>query len=373
MKAKSQGISRIPSLDGFRAVAVLLVFQSHAYLLFGNTDGADFRKYYAILESLGALGVTGFFFLSGFLITTLLRNEYEATGRISILNFYLRRIYRLAPPFYLVVIIVFVLARLGYFDAPMTLAQLIAQALHTTNYYLILIDGNAFRVQGTGVMWSLAVEEHFYLLYPLAFVPLLTRFSYANIALVLLATCLLILVWRWIGFFELGFSASWLTFATDSRADSILAGCLMGVWRNPSIDARAIGNSRTGPAIVIACCGIACVTPLMDLGGIQYVVSYTVQSLCLFVIVTQAIVHPEWWCFKWLNWSPVMALGTISYTFYLCHLVFLKLVQHNSALAGAQAVIVAFILTVAFSMATYWVIEKRMARLRKQLHREYAG
>jgi peptidoglycan/LPS O-acetylase OafA/YrhL len=349
------------------------VFQSHAYLLFGDFGSVTFSQNYKILESLGALGVTAFFFLSGFLITTLLRNEYTVTGGISIRNFYLRRIYRLAPVFYLVLICVFLLSYAGYFSSAMTWVQLLAQALQATNYYLILINDVAFRAQGTGTMWSLAVEEHFYLIYPLIFLPLLARFSFARITLILLAICLMILIWRFVGFFGLGFSSTWLTYATDSRADSILAGCLMGVWRNPSIDGCAIRNSVTGQAVVIACCGIAVLIPLIDLAGIQYVLSYTIQSLCLFVIFTHAILRPEWWCFRWLNWSPFVALGTVSYCFYLCHLPIMKLILHNAEMAGTQATVVAFLLTVIFSAATYWGIERHMARLRRRLHRDTAG
>jgi peptidoglycan/LPS O-acetylase OafA/YrhL len=99
---------------------------------------------------------------------------------------------------------------------------------------------------------------------------------------------------------------------------------------------------------------------------------YTVQSLCLFVIFTQAIRRPEWWFFKWLNWAPVMALGTISYTFYLSHLVIIKLIRSNTELSGFTGASLAFGGALVFSTLSYWAIERHAARLRKQLHREYS-
>jgi len=82
-----QNIRHIPSLDGLRAVSFLLVFVGHA--------GLD--RFVP-----GGLGVTIFFFLSGFLITTLMRNEYERTGGVNLRHFWLRRALRILPPFYLV-------------------------------------------------------------------------------------------------------------------------------------------------------------------------------------------------------------------------------------------------------------------------------
>src|SRR5438105_2995303 len=85
--ASSEGGFQIPSLDGIRAVSFLIVFLAHAGL----------ERYVP-----GYFGLTVFFFLSGFLITTLLRREYDRTGSVSLSHFYLRRILRIFPPFYLV-------------------------------------------------------------------------------------------------------------------------------------------------------------------------------------------------------------------------------------------------------------------------------
>jgi peptidoglycan/LPS O-acetylase OafA/YrhL len=91
--------SHIPSLDGLRAASFLLVFAAHA----GLKD---------IIP--GAFGVTVFFFLSGYLITTLMRGEVSRTGRVSLTSFYLRRALRILPPFYIVLVAATLLAGLGF-------------------------------------------------------------------------------------------------------------------------------------------------------------------------------------------------------------------------------------------------------------------
>src|SRR5262249_9481143 len=129
----------IPSLDGIRAVAVSIVFLFHAA--------------HGVFP--GGVGVTIFFFLSGFLITTLLRLEAEQAGRVSLRNFYLRRALRILPPMY-ITLAGATLASVVIRD-PLSMPVLAFQALHFTNY---LMDHESSFPIGTIVLWSLAVEEH---------------------------------------------------------------------------------------------------------------------------------------------------------------------------------------------------------------------
>src|SRR5215831_3824360 len=151
----------IPSLDGIRACSVMVVFAAHAGLR-GLIPG-DF-------------GVTVFFFLSGYLITTLLRMEHEQSGTISFRAFYLRRVLRIFPPFYLALGIATLLWLAGALPGPsFRLDGLLSQVFFLTNYWVVQHlwwDGHA---PGTWIFWSLAVEEHFYLAFPLVYF-LLLRF-----------------------------------------------------------------------------------------------------------------------------------------------------------------------------------------------------
>ena len=151
----------IPSLDGIRALAVGLVFAAHAGA--GNI-------------SPGPLGVTIFFFLSGYLITTLLRMEFEKTGSISLRNFYLRRAFRILPPLYLVLAAAYGLTLLGLLGAQkLRLGACLSQVFFFRDYQILSSgwDGSQTgRPLGTGSLWSLAVEEHFYILFPLCYLVL---------------------------------------------------------------------------------------------------------------------------------------------------------------------------------------------------------
>src|SRR5579871_4507281 len=150
--ARSSRLEVIPSLDGFRAVSVLIVVLGHSGL-----------------EALvpGGLGVTIFFFLSGYLITTLMLKERENTGEINILHFYARRVFRLMPPLLISLAIAYGLTYAGLLSGGITRTGLAAQLLYFANYYGLYFDMGNTIPDGTGILWSLAVEEHFYIFYPL--------------------------------------------------------------------------------------------------------------------------------------------------------------------------------------------------------------
>jgi len=140
----------IPSLDGIRAVAVSLVFFAHAGL-----------------EHVvpGGLGVTIFFVLSGFLITTLMRIEHARSGRIHFGGFYLRRLLRLMPPLFIVVAAAAALSAAALIDGGFTFGGLLSALFYLGNYHVIAHDFHGMPA-GIGVVWSLAIEEHYYLLFP---------------------------------------------------------------------------------------------------------------------------------------------------------------------------------------------------------------
>ena len=140
----------IPALDGIRAVAVLLVFLSH-------TSEQPLIP--------GGLGVTIFFFLSGYLITTLLRREAASKGFISMSDFYLRRAFRILPPMYLTLAIAWAITRFGHLPTQGNALGLFATTFYFYNY-ADLLHLHALVPSGMNLLWSLMVEEHFYLVFP---------------------------------------------------------------------------------------------------------------------------------------------------------------------------------------------------------------
>ena len=214
------GRGPIPSLDGLRALAVLIVVVSHAG--YGETVP-------------GGLGVTIFFFLSGYLITTLILDEQGRHGTINVPHFYLRRAFRLLPPLFVTLAIAYSLVAVGWLDGGFSWQGLGSQIFYFANYYTIFIDEGGTTPAGTGILWSLAVEEHFYIVFPVLMF-IMMRFANARRLLIglFVGLCILALAWRvWLvsrpGFVEIR-----TYYSTDTRFDSILFGCLLALWRNPA-------------------------------------------------------------------------------------------------------------------------------------------
>lgn len=351
----------IPSLDGIRAAAVMIVFIGHCGL--GHVIP-------------GGFGVTVFFFLSGYLITTLLRREYEKTGGISLRAFYLRRIYRIFPPMYLVLGILMALALSGVLSGVagemMSPVAILAQAAHFTNYYLIAHPPGELApvVPYSGVMWSLAVEEHFYLLFPLSLLLLWRKgYSHHKAALVLAAACAAVLAWRIFLSATLEHPGHWTYHASDSRVDSILFGCIMALWYNPALDPAPKGIGSRGWA-ALCVLGLAAIAGayLYRSPAFRDTLRYTVVGIALFPLFWCAVKYATRPAFAWLNLRPVRALGIVSYTFYLAHFAIIDLTGRIPGVSGFAQALLAFAFTAAFSAACYVLVEKRFAVLRRQLH-----
>ena len=146
----------------------------------------------------GGLGVTIFFVLSGYLITTLMRIEMERTGTVNFRLFYLRRVLRIFPSCYLVLGLA---ALYGWYSGRMDPWWLLGQVVQLTNYQIIAGGWTAPIAPNTDVYWSLAVEEHFYLVFPLFFVVLAKLKLAGRRAAILLLLCALVFAWRcWLVF-----------------------------------------------------------------------------------------------------------------------------------------------------------------------------
>jgi peptidoglycan/LPS O-acetylase OafA/YrhL len=346
----------IPSLDGIRAIAVALVFLAH-------ND----------LENVipGGLGVTIFFVLSGYLISTLMRIEYAANRSLDYRGFYLRRFLRLMPPLVCVVVLVGLLAAFGAVDGEFSVGGLLAVLFYYGNYFVIAHDFNGLPA-GVGVVWSLAVEEHYYLLYPPLAAVLLRSGRMGASAAALLALCALVLAWRfWLALH--GASAAHLTMATDTRVDAILAGCVMALWRNPWLDPKPAADTRRDALVVAVCAAVLLLTLLYRDELFRATVRYSLQSAAVAPLIYLAVARAQRWPFRWLNARPLVYLGTISYTVYLSHHVILLLVaKHWPALGWLGATLVGIALTLAVAEPIRRFVERPCARLRNHLHRRRA-
>jgi len=350
------GAMQIPSLDGLRAASFLIVFAAQAGL-----------------ESIvpGGFGVTVFFFLSGYLITTLMRVEAAETGHVSQRNFYLRRALRILPPFYVVLVGASALVLLGVLDAgaPLRVMPVASQFLHFSNYWIAWHGQNGM-ASGTNVYWSLAVEEHFYLLFPIAFVAASRlRLTGRATAMALWGLCAAVALWRCLLVFRFHVPADRTYMASDTRVDSIAFGCALAMWKNPTLDpVRSRAESRFWQNVLFpAGVALLLVTFIVRAPAFRETVRYTLQGIGLTPVFVAAVRWPRWFVFRPLNWRPVRFVGTLSYSLYLVHFVVLTEIEQRSSFSAVARAAIALVVSLVLAWTIYRVIEKPCARLRRRL------
>jgi len=318
--------NRIPSLDGLRAISILCVIAGHL--------GAG--------PALGAFGVNVFFVISGYLITTLLRNEREASGRISLLAFYLRRSFRIFPASF---------AFIGFVAlmAPSVRPDLPYAVTYTMSYHM---DKSS---QLLSHLWSLSVEEQFYLLWPLALVLAFRRRGRIAIAVMLLAAA-----------FRLGCSIvrpdqmlRMLHYSFPGVADSIATGCLLAIYE-PKIKERFGWISRMGAlafSLPLVAFGLAVVFwkdtfPSLGEASCPWIAAVwgvipLVIALWLFTVVQRR---------DWILNNPLAStIGALSYSLYLW--------QQPFTVGHKGSVLVNMLALCGFAALSHGLIEKPVIRL----------
>jgi peptidoglycan/LPS O-acetylase OafA/YrhL len=273
---------------------------------------------------------------------------------------------------YLVLFTLILLAMGGVIRSDMSFGGVAAQFLQCTNYYLIFApSGNGQHlVPFTAPYWSLAVEEHFYLLFPITLLFLVRRLSYPRVAAALAALCAVILLWRCWLVMHGSMGAHYTYLATDTRLDSLLFGCIMGIWCNPVMDPQSKLSRRTCMRLLLGGVLLLLSTFIHRSPAFRETFRYTLQGIALFPIFYCAVRFPHWPIFSWLDWRIMRGLGLISYTFYLCHLAALSITHQYLQLNPALESLIAFAGAVLFATASYWFMERHLAALRRRLHEE---
>ena len=338
-------LGHVPELDGIRALAVSIVVAAHLGL----------EKYIP-----GGFGVTIFFFLSGYLITSLLRIEKINTGEVSLGAFYLRRTFRIMPPLYITLMFALILGQLGLIGREYTAGGVTLQALFLHNYKTFFGAGEGLPIP----LWSLAVEEHFYLIFPLLYIVFLSKLAPSKAALWCLAACGVALVLRLTSLLispemvELNYTMS------QTRMDSILFGCILAFWNNPLIDTKPwkpnIAHFLGALAVIAACL-------IIRNEDFRQTLRYTLQGVALFVIFSY-VLQAGGLIRALLANELARWIGLLSYTVYLVHMVFIDMIEHlYPTMSPALVALVVLVLTGIYSYAMYRLIEKPAANIRKSL------
>jgi peptidoglycan/LPS O-acetylase OafA/YrhL len=346
----------IPSLDGMRALSVLIVVLGHSGL--------------EVLVP-GGLGVTIFFFLSGYLISTLMLAEHEGTGGINVLNFYRRRVFRLMPPLLVSLAIAYGLTYAGLLSGTITSPGLAAQVLYFANYYGLFFDPGNTIPDGTGILWSLAVEEHFYIFYPLLMSLLLgAALRSRTIGTLLAIACLVVLAWRIYLVYSPHFLAERTYYASDTRIDSIIYGCILAVVMNPMRQLRRPSiMSLAQWAILAIAIGTLLLTLLYRDPTFRETFRYSIQGLALMPIFFFAVRYSDNPLFRLLNLPWAVTLGTYSYAIYLIHYVVIRLIAKNVPAIAAESFFLfptALLISIVFAAAVERFVDPYFRQLRRR-------
>ncbi len=345
----------IPSLDGMRALAFLVVFVAHSMP-------------FNVLP--GGFGVTIFFFLSGYLITTLLRGEAEKAGTISLKGFYTRRVLRIFPPCYVTIIVVAVLAGAGVLYNVESYKSLIAGFLYFSNYWNILGWGNL--PAGLGVLWSLAIEEHYYLLFPLLYAWFVRRsVRRRHQAMILIGLCSLVLFWRCYRAFVMHSSWENIYEGTDTRFDAILFGCALAIMANPRFGDRIDWLRKHANALATAGAILIVLTFVYRDPMFRNTFRYSLQSIALMPIFFLVTLPENHLISRCLEWRVLRHLGRLSYSMYLIHHTLFNHFYHYYR-PGILIACGIFVLTFGYAQAMRTFVELPLQRARSRVTKRRA-
>jgi peptidoglycan/LPS O-acetylase OafA/YrhL len=353
---------RIPSLDGIRAVAILMVIVFHICQRYGLTNPhtkAGVGIYF--LLGLGGDGVSIFFVLSGFLITTLLSQEYEENGRISLSDFYLRRTFRILPPLYCYLLFLILFCTAVHY--PLRVGTITGSAFFYRNYFL---QTGQWLTEHT---WSLCVEEQFYLLWPFALLWALHRggkaFAAKLAAALIVVAPLLRIAIKISHPHDLTYPiATMLPTRMDALMSGGLTALLIGSREFETMYERVARVWWLLPIEFMVLSGMAKFT----VGNIyRDSIGYTVDSAFIALFLVWVARNEHTWVGAILNSRLMVTLGVMSYSAYIWQTFFIH--PANPTWANRLPWSVASIWVAA--ALSYYLIERPSLRLRRHIERRW--
>ena len=342
-----------PSLDSFRAFAILFVIISHM--------GLDH-----IIP--GGFGVTLFFFISGFLITRLLIMEFDKKGTIDLKSFYIRRLLRLYPALLLMLLVASGIVMILGCKTEIK-PYLFSGLFYYTNYYLVyfssLDTGSCGKIYD--ILWSLSIEEHFYLFFPFLFFFLYKRSNFLFYTLVALTLAMLcIRLYLVINTTDYERTKDEIYYSTHTRLDSITFGCLsaMLIFKFKSKLYLKIVYHRLSIAASLL---LIIFTLLFRSPFFRETFRYSLQGLALMIIVPAVIYLPGTSHLKRLFENKVLVfIGQLSYSLYLFHWVSLNIANSFYTAFTFNWLVTMVLLTIILSLSSYYFVERPVVSLRRK-------
>ena len=358
-KRQSEGVqfNHFPVLDGVRGIAVLMVVVTH----FGSLSPASYHYFHP-----GLLGVDIFFVLSGFLITSILLQEFERNHWIELKNFYARRFLRLMPAYWLFLLFL-------HFVAPHLLSGHEAELASSNRNLLIALiymtNWQAVFGEYIGVfahLWSLAVEEQFYFIWAPLFLALLMRMK-SRVSIAGTTVCFTVLLL--VGFemkIELGDVAKLYLGATDSRLIPLLVGAITSMtflWRRLPLKYLA---SRWFDFLALI--SFVCAVVLASRYFLPVVSSYRVLpwfAVTVAVLILWLVTRNSSHVHSVLSFPPLVWVGRVSYGLYIWHHFFVAFVREKTwplSMKLCVGLAASFLVTAL----SYYLLEKPFLKLKER-------
>ncbi|SRR6266496_2053472 len=338
---------RIKSFDGLRGVAILLVILGHGL-------GAYAAGWHGIVPAIlgnSSLGVRLFFVLSGYLITSLLVSENERNGCISLRRFYARRSLRIFPAFYLFLAAVWLLASFGYVEVARQ--QYLAAATYTWNYVAVWyprgpVEGSWF----LGHLWTLSLEEQFYLFWPI----LIVSFGWRAARWTCTLLPLVLPVVRVVSYYAFPEHRGYLGMMFHTAIDSILVGCAFALWRDKLPDILSSNRS----VLCICCCFVFLVSPTLaeSIRPYRVTIGFGLDAFAVGILTIHA--RRDFSFSSVLSWAPLTFIGRLSYSLYLWQQLFLT--DHNSHWTGTPPW--SFVCTFLAAIGSHFLVERPFLELK---------
>ena len=323
----------LPGIDALRALAVLAVFAYHAGI--GWMPG-------------GFLGVDVFFVISGYLITSLLLREFRRDGHLRLGRFWLRRARRLLPAVGVLIAVTMVVAAVVEPDRIDQLrGDALASLLYFANWHFIYGHQSYFESFGRPSLfrhlWSLSVEEQFYLFWPLLFAAGMKLFGRTRLLLGVLAGALASVALAWI-LFDPGHDASRVYYGTDTHAVGLLAGVALAlVWSPVELRrheaGRLVGPILDGVGVLALGYVVLAFLHVHDYDLALWHGGYLWLALATALLLA-TLAHPAARLGRLLGQPPLLWLGLRSYSFYLWHWPVLALTRPGIDVAIPRGILI---------------------------------
>ncbi len=366
VNARQATLRYLPGLDGLRAISVLAVIFFHHYFVFGAERG---------WMPGGFLGVEVFFVVSGYLITSLLLAERRETGMVSLRHFWLRRARRLLPAVLVLLAVVIAYSLLFLPDSIETLkGDVLAALTYTSNWWQIIANRSyavtAGRPELLKHLWSLAIEEQFYLFWPPLLILGLRKLGRSRMVLAMFAAVIASTLALGITSFV---SINFAYYATFTRLSGLLLGALMAFFFAPY---RIRGLAGRGARIALDIAGATGLVvllisfrvftfPALNTGHIDrsvFLGGFLLVDIATLLVIAAAV-HPASDVGRLIGCRPLRWIGLRSYSLYLWHYPIFCVTRprvdfdHFFHLHGWPVLLLRLVLTFGFAELSYRFVE----------------